>query len=521
MSTFFQGMDVAAGTALAEELRTAAAMWGRGHDAALTALYNVQWDGDDSTEFRERLTSGTLPALLEAKTRLEDFALLLDEQVQQQKIASQVSMPTQNLPGMLPPHGTPRNMGSPVTDDSIYLSTTLAKLGVGSLGPLEAALRIVDRYGIPIPMPLPGLPLPLPIPLPTLFPLSVPVDIPDGAFDTIDDIQANAADSSPTTLVDVEDHPGSEAPDELSDLIATVEETRNENGGGPQRENIRIQEVRTASGDTAYVVYIPPTSGGMENLAAWDGSQGNSRDWLADLLLTADRTTQSRANVIKAMEEFGIPKGAPVMLAGHSQGGVLATALAKDPTFNGAGGYNVTDVVAWGSTAESTKPAQTATRVTTVSHTETDGPFIDTTGAAVAAIGSRNIGSAISALYDYDGDVVPFGDIGGWGLHRETRSGWGIPYFGPSYSDQIHAVELPGYDGDGFMDTMQKNHDSYYQPPGGEVDKSIGYYASVDAYQDVHPDLIAARTSADGIYMGDGVTVTRDTTLSFERDPGS
>jgi pimeloyl-ACP methyl ester carboxylesterase len=61
-------------------------------------------------------------------------------------------------------------------------------------------------------------------------------------------------------------------------------------------------------------------------------------------LIAGDSTAYGDA-IAQAMTDAGVPGDAPVMLVGHSQGGMQAAALAADPDF----GYHVTHVVTAGS----------------------------------------------------------------------------------------------------------------------------------------------------------------------------
>ncbi len=78
----------------------------------------------------------------------------------------------------------------------------------------------------------------------------------------------------------------------------------------------------------AYVVQIPGTQ-------VWDPHRGdNPVDVTTNVhLMSQAGQTQMAAAVIRAMEAAGIPPDAPIMLTGHSQGGITAAALATDADF--------------------------------------------------------------------------------------------------------------------------------------------------------------------------------------------
>lgn len=110
---------------------------------------------------------------------------------------------------------------------------------------------------------------------------------------------------------------------------------------GTEDGAVRIVQVEQPDGSFAYTVNIP----GTENWGVTGGGQG--RDLTSNLMVMAGQSSSAQEAVILAMQRAGIPPGAPVMLTGHSQGGMLAVALASDPSF--MANYNVTNVMTVGS----------------------------------------------------------------------------------------------------------------------------------------------------------------------------
>ncbi len=70
------------------------------------------------------------------------------------------------------------------------------------------------------------------------------------------------------------------------------------------------------------------------------------RDLSGNLNLVAGNPTAAAESVTRAMENAGIPQGSPVMLVGHSQGGIIAAQLASDPAF--VERYGVSHVMTYG-----------------------------------------------------------------------------------------------------------------------------------------------------------------------------
>lgn len=142
-------------------------------------------------------------------------------------------------------------------------------------------------------------------------------------------------------------------PATLPDLINSINETYDGQRPGENR-NIRITEVTTtdANGNprTAYIVNVPGTDGLGEFPGSITGSD-NPFDNTSNLELQAGERSASMEAVEAAMREAGIPPGAPVLLNGHSQGGMVTSALLQDPAFRER--YNVTHMITEGSPNDS------------------------------------------------------------------------------------------------------------------------------------------------------------------------
>ena len=111
-------------------------------------------------------------------------------------------------------------------------------------------------------------------------------------------------------------------------------------GEGPgSNGDVRITRVDNGNGP-AYVVAIPGTE------RWWPDAGAEGRDLSANVNLVAGNPTAAAESVRRAMDAAGIPPGSPVLLVGHSQGGIIAGQLASDPAF--VQRYGVTDVVTYG-----------------------------------------------------------------------------------------------------------------------------------------------------------------------------
>jgi len=117
---------------------------------------------------------------------------------------------------------------------------------------------------------------------------------------------------------------------------------------------VEITAVSNKQGTLRYIVFIR----GIANL----GSSPNSA--LDAVRASALPTSALSTGVVDAMKKSGIPKGAEVMLVGHSQGGIAAANLASDKNFNsvkGKDGYvKVTHYMSAGSPVDNKGiPSQT------------------------------------------------------------------------------------------------------------------------------------------------------------------
>jgi hypothetical protein len=129
------------------------------------------------------------------------------------------------------------------------------------------------------------------------------------------------------------------APGSVSDLFAGVDSRQNRTGGAVSGE-IGVERLVDPGGTVRYVVQLP----GTESWAVNPGS--TARDLSTNLHTMAGGSTVYMRGIEEAMAHAHIPADAPVMLVGHSQGGMSAAALAADPEFRQR--FNVTQVVTAG-----------------------------------------------------------------------------------------------------------------------------------------------------------------------------
>lgn len=320
--------------------------------------------------------------------------------------------------------------------------------------------------------------------------------------------------TEPSTLVGITDYTDSHPPRTLADLLYFTEEARHARGAGEDRENYRVQHFRTSTGEETYVMYMPPTQIGMGTETAWDGTSGNSRDWASNLGIMAGMDVTTMKNARAALEAAGVPKGANLILVGHSQGGLAGASLASRPDFNGQDGYNVTNVITYGSPVDAFTPAQSNTKVFAIAHKKGLRPYAETI-----------LGGPSQAGISFTVDPVPLLDLDGLnGPHspqvtnidltpaKDHNAGLntGVSFFQPGQAPV--KVKMPGYD-------LGAVHDSLRRLPDGSIDPHYGYYPTVLAQQGTNPELLEVKEDLDGLYMGEGLTLIDDTNVQFVRTP--
>jgi pimeloyl-ACP methyl ester carboxylesterase len=155
--------------------------------------------------------------------------------------------------------------------------------------------------------------------------------------------------------------PRLEAPRSTADIVRGIEATEALGGGA-----VTIQQIGAGEG-VSYVVYIPGTS----DATPWGT---NPSDWQSNFVAASGLVSDSMRAVEQAMTSAGIPADAPVMLAGHSQGGIVAMALASAPAF--AERFRVTHVVTTGAPVAGFNPPRTV-QTLHFEHTEDVVPALD------------------------------------------------------------------------------------------------------------------------------------------------
>lgn len=191
-------------------------------------------------------------------------------------------------------------------------------------------------------------------------------------------------------------------PGSLADIIHNTQETYGAEDGG------RVSMTVVGEPPRGVIANIPgteewgPDAGDhpfdLTGNAALAGPGGTS----AGTQATADAIAQLYA-------DNGIPPGTPLMLNGHSQGGMVASSLAADERF--AEQYNVTNVMTYGSPVDGFTPAEGVDQLN-IQHGSDAVPRIDLGGTPLGLPfplpGSGGDGTTVTL--DSPGGPLSFGD---------------------------------------------------------------------------------------------------------------
>jgi hypothetical protein len=144
------------------------------------------------------------------------------------------------------------------------------------------------------------------------------------------------------TLVPRVDPPQLAPPRGLEGILDAVAKTYDEGQPtgmpGTSTATITVQRLDHADGSRAWLVAIPGTQ-------SWAFDQAVATDMGTNLQLVGGLKDPMTAGVLQAMATAGIPPDEPVVIAGHSQGGMVAMAAAAAA----AGTYRIGGVVTAGS----------------------------------------------------------------------------------------------------------------------------------------------------------------------------
>lgn len=138
---------------------------------------------------------------------------------------------------------------------------------------------------------------------------------------------------------------------------------------------VRVIEVAAADGSTTWVLQVPGTH--ASGVQGWFRGGEIPMDWPANVSLMLRATSASKVAAEKALEQAQAGRAGPrdrVVIVGHSQGGLVAAALASDPAFTR--GRRVSQVLTAGSPIDAF-PIPDSTSVLSLQHGTDPVPMLD------------------------------------------------------------------------------------------------------------------------------------------------
>lgn len=135
------------------------------------------------------------------------------------------------------------------------------------------------------------------------------------------------------------DVPAPGAPTSLQDLVENLAAVNGTEADPRPEGTIAIQQVTAPGGAVHWIVYAP----GTDDAAPWHHDH-TVRDTATSLELIAGHQTAYGDGIEQAMHDAGIRPDDPVLIVGHSQGGMQAVNLLSHDT-----GFSITNVVTAGS----------------------------------------------------------------------------------------------------------------------------------------------------------------------------
>ncbi|WP_028642845.1 hypothetical protein [Nocardioides sp. URHA0020] len=240
----------------------------------------------------------------------------------------------------------------------------------------------------------------------------------DGAAGTVrrPDLGSTVSDRQPATVRGLVEH--------LSE-VAALSPTPSSGDNG----TIEVQSLDPGTDHARHVVYLP----GTDDLGTLPTTQdGDIRDLGTDLRSAADLPTSYQQGILDAMHRAGIGPHEPVLLVGHSLGGMEAAALASHDT-----GFAITDVVTAGSPTAQVCGFPDGVHVLSLEHHGDVVPLLD---------GADNPDSVEQTTVTFDDDRADSTVVGAHGYGHYIAGGAAVDASSdPSITEQIAGLRDRGF----------------------------------------------------------------------------
>lgn len=160
-------------------------------------------------------------------------------------------------------------------------------------------------------------------------------------------------------------------PASVADLVGQLAEVADlsPDPASPDNGTLEVRSLDPGTERARHVVYLP----GTDDLATLPWTQDHDvRDLGTDLRSAAGAGTAYQRGILRALADAGVGPDEPVLLVGHSLGGMEAAALAGRDT-----GYAITDVVTAGAPTAQVGELADGVRVLSLEHEGDVVPLLD------------------------------------------------------------------------------------------------------------------------------------------------
>lgn len=189
-------------------------------------------------------------------------------------------------------------------------------------------------------------------------------------------------------------------PSDLTGLVGQLQHVAalSQGADSPLNGTIEVQTIHGPDG-VRHIVYLP----GTDDMTTLPWTQdGDVRDLPTDLLLMSGQDNSYQQGILQAMADAGIDRDDPVLLVGHSMGGMEAAAILGQGS-----GFHVTHVVTAGSPTAQVPAFPAGTHVLSLEHQGdvvplTDGaPNPDSVEQTTVGFGDHGGADGIVGNHDY------------------------------------------------------------------------------------------------------------------------
>jgi hypothetical protein len=195
----------------------------------------------------------------------------------------------------------------------------------------------------------------------------------------------------------------------------------------PLNGTIEIQTLDAGTDGVRHIVYLP----GTDDITTLPWTQdGDIRDSATDLLSEAGHQTGYQQGILQAMAQAGIGPHDPVLLVGHSLGGMEAAAILSH-----GNDFNVTNVVTAGSPTAQLDGFPAGSHVLSLEHHGDIVPALD---------GAPNPDSVEQATVTFEDDPTGIVDAHGYG-HYLAGAAAADDSTDPSVQEQLASLHAHGF----------------------------------------------------------------------------